>query len=57
MLGHLSERDRPPGQGPDATRALEQLTRLAGELDHTHPGAAGSLREGMDETLTVIRVS
>jgi putative transposase len=37
-------------------RALEQLTRLADELEHTHPGAAGSLREGMDETLTVIRL-
>jgi putative transposase len=32
---------------------LEQLTRLAVELDHAHPGAAASLREGMEETLTV----
>lgn len=24
------------------------FTRLADELEHTHPGAAGSLREGMD---------
>jgi hypothetical protein len=40
----------------DYPRALEQLTRLADELEHTHPGAAGSLREGMDETLTVIRL-
>ncbi len=40
----------------DYPRALEQLQRLAGELDHTHPGAAGSLREGMEETLTVIRL-
>ena len=38
----------------DHPRALEQLTRLADELEHTHPGAAGSLREGMEETLTVI---
>ena len=30
----------------DHDRALEQLRRLASELDHTHPGAAGSLREG-----------
>ena len=42
--------------GDDYDRALEQLTRLAGELEHTHPGAAGSLREGLEETLTVIRL-
>jgi len=40
----------------DYTRALEQLQALASELEHTHPGAAGSLREGMEETLTVIRL-
>jgi hypothetical protein len=40
----------------DHGRALEQLRRLADELEHTHPGAAGSLREGMEETLTVIRL-
>jgi putative transposase len=32
------------------------LTALAGELDKTHPGAAASLREGLDETLTVLRL-
>src|SRR4029077_136470 len=37
-------------------RALEQLQALAIELDRTHPGAAGSLREGMEETRTVIRL-
>ena len=37
----------------DYPRALEQLQRLADELERTHPGAAGSLREGMQETLTV----
>ena len=40
----------------DYDRALEQLKRLATELEHTHPGAAGSLREGMQETLTVIKL-
>jgi len=30
---------------------------LAGELDRSHPGAAGSLREGVEETLTVTRLS
>ena len=29
---------------------------LAKELDRTHPGAAASLREGLDETLTVLRL-
>ena len=29
---------------------------MAAELDRTHPGAAASLREGMDETLTVLRL-
>ena len=64
VLGHLPERDRPPiktrmrraWRETDYPRALEQLTRLADELQHTHPGAAGSLREGMEETLTVIRL-
>ena len=64
VLRHLPERDRPPIKArmrrawreTDYPRALEQLTRLADELEHTHPGAAGSLREGMDETLTVIRL-
>jgi hypothetical protein len=40
----------------DYDRELEQLQRLASELEHTHPGAAGSLREGMEETLTVTRL-
>ena len=64
VMQHLPERDRPPIKArlrrawreTDYERALEQLTRLADELDHTHPGAAGSLREGMDETLTVIKL-
>ena len=58
------ERDRPPinarlrkaWRETDYHRALEQLTRLADELEHTHPGAASSLREGMEETLTVNRL-
>src|SRR5690348_14380187 len=32
------------------------LTELAAELGKTHPGAAASLREGMAETLTVLRL-
>ena len=32
------------------------MRTLADELAHTHPGAAASLREGMQETLTVTRL-
>jgi putative transposase len=36
--------------------ARAQLDALIRELDKTRPGAAGSLREGLDETLTVLRL-
>lgn len=36
--------------------ARAQLEALIRELDKTRPGAAGSLREGLDETLTVLRL-
>lgn len=36
-----------------AQAALEELAR---QLERTHPGAAGSLREGLEETLTVMRL-
>ena len=42
-----------------ASSALEAeaaLLALANELDRTHPGAAASLREGLQETLTVLRL-
>jgi putative transposase len=39
-----------------ALLAQAQLEALAKELDRTHPGAAGSLREGLIETLTVLRL-
>lgn len=39
-----------------ALSAQAQLETLAAELDKTHPGAAGSLREGLAETLTVLRL-
>jgi putative transposase len=64
VLDHLAERDRQAVKArlrrawaqSDHDRALEQLTALAVELDHAHPGAGASLREGMEETLTVIRL-
>ena len=39
-----------------ALQAEAALLALAKELDRTHPGAAASLREGLDETLTVLRL-
>ena len=64
VLDHLPERDRQAVKArlrrawaeTDHDRALEQLNALALELDRAHPGAAASLREGMEETLTVIRL-
>ncbi len=39
-----------------ALKAEGLLTELAAELGKTHPGAAASLREGMAETLTILRL-
>ena len=39
-----------------ADRAARVLARLAGSLERDHPGAAASIREGLDETLTVQRL-
>src|ERR1700674_2672752 len=40
----------------DAKRARRLLDNLARRLEHQHPGAAASLREGVEETLTVMRL-
>ena len=40
----------------DAGRAKKLLTNLARRLRDAHPGAAASLDEGLDETLTVMRL-
>jgi putative transposase len=39
-----------------ALKAESELEQLARELGKTHPGAAASLREGMAETLTILRL-
>jgi len=62
---HLPQRLRPSvgrrmTDAYHASSALEAeaaLLALAKELDRTHPGAAASLREGLDETLTVLRLN
>jgi transposase-like protein len=41
---------------PDALAAEATLEDLARQLAKTHPGAAGSLREGLAETLTITRL-
>jgi putative transposase len=40
----------------DPRRARRLLENLARRLEHQHPGAAASLREGLEETLTVMRI-
>jgi len=40
----------------DPRRARRLLDTLARRLEHQHPGAAASLREGLEETLTVMRL-
>lgn len=56
MRGPVEKRMRKAYHAGSALEAEAQLTALAKELDKTHPGAAGSLREGMAETLTVLRL-
>jgi transposase-like protein len=53
----VASRMRRAYHADSALTAEAQLTALAAELDRTHPGAAASLREGMAETLTVLRLN
>jgi putative transposase len=50
------KRMRQAYHAESALKAEAELTELARELAKTHPGAAASLREGMAETLTVLRL-
>ncbi len=52
----VEKRMRQAYHASSAVEAEGQLTALARELDRTHPGAAASLREGMAETLTILRL-
>ena len=56
MRGPVQKRMRAAYHAGSALQAEALLEALAKELDKTHPGAAGSLREGMAETLTVLRL-
>jgi len=52
----VERRMRQAHHAESTLAAQAQLEALAGELDKTHPGAAASLREGLEETLTMLRL-
>lgn len=62
VRGHLSRQDwtwvkRAMNEAygtRDPKQAKQMLKNLARRLDEKHPGAANSLREGLDETLTIM---
>jgi transposase-like protein len=64
VLEHLPESMRPRVRRvldeayglEDAALAKRRLEQLAAGLERTHPGAAASLREGLEETLTLQRL-
>jgi putative transposase len=64
VMDHLPEPEqhrvqqaiRTAWRHPEANKALDQLKGLASQLEQAYPGAAASLREGMEETLTVVRL-
>jgi transposase-like protein len=56
LASTVTKRMRAAYHADTALLAEAQLEALAKELERTHPGAAGSLREGLAETLTVLRL-
>ena len=56
MRSVVATRMRRAYHAASALAAEAELCALAAELDKTHPGAAASLREGLAETLTVLRL-
>ena len=64
VLGHLPQSARPSikraldeaWNTTDARRAQRLLENLARSLEASHPGAAASLREGLEDTLTLLRL-
>jgi putative transposase len=52
----VAKRMRAAYHQPDPLVAQAELEALARELDRSYPGAAGSLREGLAETLTISRL-
>ena len=56
LASTVAKKIRAAYHNPDALAAEADLEALARQLDKAHPGAAGSLREGLAETLTVNRL-
>ena len=56
LRGPVGAKMRAAYHAGSALEAEAQLSALARELDKTHPSAAASLREGLAETLTVLRL-
>ena len=56
LASTVTKRMRKAYHADSALLAEAQLEALAKELERTHPGAAGSLPEGLAETLTVQRL-
>jgi transposase-like protein len=64
VLDHLPEQDRAIVQRrlraawamKTHPAALRRLRLLASELAHTHPGASSSLQEGLQETITAVKL-
>ena len=56
LASTVAKKMRAAYHDPDALAAEATLEALARSLAKTHPGAAGSLREGLADTLTVNRL-
>ncbi len=56
LASTVAKKMRAAYHDPDALAAEATLEALARDLEKRHPGAAGSLREGLFDTLTVTRL-
>ena len=56
-VGDLETQMRQAYKSGSAEEAKRRLVQLATSLEEAYPSAANSLREGLDETLTVLRLN
>jgi putative transposase len=56
LASTVAKRMRAAYHANSALEAEADLEALAAELAKSHPGAAGSLREGLTETVTILRL-
>jgi transposase-like protein len=54
MRGEIGTLISTAYRSSDPQRAMRLLTNIARRLERAHPGAAAALREGLEETLTVV---